>query len=112
MGDCICLSLPPSTAPHHTHTKIFPPPKALPTAKEISAGTQLLLISLAVDWVIHSPKYNAVRVLQTIRGAGMGTMNSCQLDSIIQLGVLPLGTFWLKPCSEQAAQEPLQARSE
>lgn len=42
----------------------------------------------------------------------MGTMSSCQVDSIIQLGVLPLGTFWLKPCSDEAAQEPLQARSE
>lgn len=37
------------------HTKIFSSSMTLHTTKEISAGIQLLLISLAVDWVIYSP---------------------------------------------------------
>lgn len=94
-----------NTGPYHIHTKVFSPPITLHTAKVISAGIQLLLISLAVDWIIYSPGntklWGCYTQLEKQGEEPWALVNSAASSS---LGKQLLGTFWLNPCSGQAAQ--------
>lgn len=94
------------------HTKIFSPPVTLHTAKEISAGIQLLLLSLAVPWIIYSPgKTMLWGCYKQLEEQGWEPWALVSWAASPNL-VMPLGSCWLNSCSELAAQEPLWARSE